>query len=71
MHEKHVCSCGEVLRRCRCIGPHTVVTVKDGCELCKRRPLPPESLVGAMHDTVHAPSSKGRPARSFRSRERG
>ena len=35
-----------------------------------RRPLPPEELVGALHDTVHKNIGKGRPARVVRYSER-
>lgn len=37
MHEIVKCSCGAVIRQCRCIGPHKVVRVIDrGCADCQK-----------------------------------
>jgi hypothetical protein len=40
LHEVVKCSCGAILRQCRCMNPAKLVTVLPAaCERCKGRPL--------------------------------
>jgi hypothetical protein len=34
-HFREVCSCGAVIRQCRCPGPHEIRVIERGCPKCK------------------------------------
>lgn len=38
MHEIVKCSCGAVIRQCRCMNPNkTVSIIENGCDACQKR----------------------------------
>lgn len=39
-HEIVKCSCGAIIRRCRCMGPHPVRVIDRSCVACKAAPAP-------------------------------
>lgn len=56
-HEIVKCSCGTIIRQCRCIGPHTVRVVDRGCDACL--------AVSARLDQIVAALPEGEPGTLF------
>lgn len=53
-HEIHRCSCGALIMRCKCPGPHAEVVVPNGCPSCRTKPEDTRSLALAA-ETQPAP----------------
>lgn len=47
-HEIVKCDCGEIVARCRCMGPHDVRVVPRSCERCRNKPV---AMIGRRNDT--------------------
>lgn len=39
-HERVICSCGRLIRQCRCIKRHADTVIPNGCDACKAAQVP-------------------------------